>query len=410
MISQIDDIWLLMALVGAVTVLAILIRRGFARLGVPALVGYLLLGMALAAVNHRRPLMGSDAFHVFEFLGSIGVFCLLFRIGLESNVSNLLGQLRRAVPVWIGNVVVSGVSAFLMARYLLGFSVVPSLFIGIALTATSVGVSLAVWREAGALGTPMGGLLVDVAELDDLSGIVLMVVLFAVAPVLIKGDGGLLPVVGATMGWLLLKAGLFLAFCLLFARYLERSVTGFFKSLEPAPDPMLLVVGVALMIAALGDKLGFSLPVGALFAGLIFSRDPDAIKVDASFSSIFDLFTPFFFVWIGLSLDVVSIPAGLGIAGAIFGVAVFGKIAGTALPALPFLGASDALVLGVSLIPRAEIAMVIVAEGRKLGDWAMPPALYTGMVLASAATCILAPIATTALLRRWPPARPSSKG
>ncbi|MHA1538044.1 MAG: cation:proton antiporter, partial [Alphaproteobacteria bacterium] len=281
--------------------------------------------------------------------------------------------------------------------------------VGIALTATSVGVSLAVWREAGALETPDGGLLVDVAELDDLSGIALMVLLFAIAPILIAGDGGLLPVIGEAMGWLLLKAGLFLAFCLLFARYIERSVTGFFKNLEPAPDPMLLVVGVALMIAALGDKLGFSLPLGALFAGLIFSRDPAAIKVDASFSSIFDLFTPFFFVWIGLSLDIVSIPAGLGIAGAIFAVAVFGKIAGTMLPALPFLGVSGALVLGVSLIPRAEIAMVIVAEGRKLGDAAMPPALYTAVVLASAASCVLAPIATTALLRRWPPAKSASK-
>lgn len=401
--SQINDIWLLMGLVGALTVVAILTRRFFTWIGVPTLVGYFLLGLLLAFVNQQRPFIVTDALHVFEFLGSVGVFCLLFRIGLESNVANLLAQLRRAIPVWIGNVVLSGVSAYLLARYLLGFELVPSLYAGIALTATSIGVSLTVWREAGALDTPSGGLLVDVAELDDLSGVALMVVLFAVAPVLIEGNGGLLPVIGTTIGWLLLKAALFLAFCLLFARYLERPVTGFFKGLEPAPDPMLLVVGTALMIASLGEGLGFSLPVGALFAGLVFSRDPDAIKVDASFSSIFDLFTPFFFIWIGLSLDVAAIPAGLGIAGAIFAVAVFGKVAGTALPALPFLGASSALVLGVSLIPRAEIAMVIVAEGRKLGDWAMPPALYAGVVLASTMTCVLAPIATNALLRRWPP-------
>ncbi|MHA1538418.1 MAG: cation:proton antiporter domain-containing protein, partial [Alphaproteobacteria bacterium] len=125
--SQIDDIWLLMALAGAATVLAILIRRVFTWLGVPALVGYLLLGMLLATVNHWRPMLGAEALHAFEFLGSIGVFCLLFRIGLESNVSNLLAQLRRAIPVWIGNVLLSGVSAFLLARYLLDFALVPSL-------------------------------------------------------------------------------------------------------------------------------------------------------------------------------------------------------------------------------------------------------------------------------------------
>jgi Kef-type K+ transport system membrane component KefB len=400
---QVNHLWLVLALVGAITVVAIVIRRVFARPGFPALVGYLVLGMVIAAVNRHRPFLGADALNVFEFLGGVGVFCLLFRIGLESKLGEILAQLGRALWVWIGNVVLSGGGAYLVARHLLGFDLVPSLFLGIALTATSVGVSLAVWREAGAIGTPSGGLLIDVAELDDLSGIALMIVLFSLAPALVMGDGALLPVIAETVGWLVLKAGLFIALCLLFARYLERPITGFFARLAPMPDPMLLVVGMAMMVAALADGLGFSLPVGALFAGLIFSRDPEAVKVDASFSSIYGLFTPFFFVWIGLSLDVTSGEMSLGVVGAVLAVAVVGKVAGTTLPALPLIGASGALVLGVSMVPRAEIAMVIASEGRRLGDWAMPPELYAALVLTAAATCLLAPVAAGAMLRRWPP-------
>jgi len=395
-----DTLWVVVAAVGAIVVAAIFIREMLNRIGVPALVGYLVFGLALSAANREFALLNGDALHVFEFLGGIGVFCLLFRVGLESDVEKLMVQLGRAVWIWVGNIGVSAVAGYVVARYLLGYALVPSLFVAVALTATSLAVCLAVWRELGALGTPTGDLLIDVAELDDLSGIAMMMVLFALAPVLMRGDGGLWLNIGATTAWLAVKAGLFLAFCIVFARYFAKPITNFFTGLRSSPNPMLLMVGIAVVIAASADGLGFSLPVGALFAGLVFSRDPRVIKVDASFSSIYDLFTPFFFIWIGLSIDTSALGGGLIASLAILAAAVLGKVVGTVMPAWPLVGSSAALALGVSLVPRAEIAMVVVAEGRRLGDWAMPEELYGAMVLMAAATCIVSPLLAAGFLRR----------
>ena len=85
-----DKLWVIVAAVGAVVVAAIYIRELLNRIGVPALVGYLVLGLALSAGNREFALFNGEALHVFEFLGGIGVFCLLFRVGLESNVDKLL--------------------------------------------------------------------------------------------------------------------------------------------------------------------------------------------------------------------------------------------------------------------------------------------------------------------------------
>jgi Kef-type K+ transport system membrane component KefB len=404
MSDQVDHLWLLAALVGAIIVLSVIIRRGFEALGLPALVGYLLLGMLLAGINNGAPFLGTGARHVIEFLGSIGVFCLLFRVGLDSKIGELVAQLGRAIRIWIGNVAISGGIGYLAARYILDYALVPSLFVAVALTATSLAVCLGTWREVDALKTRSGSLLIDVAELDDVSGIAFMILLFGIAPALVGGDGPLLPLIGETLLAIIVKAALFMAACVLFARYLERPMTAFFERIEPAPDPMLPVVGVGVMIAAAADGLGFSIPVGALFAGLVFSRDPEAVKVNASFTSLYDLFTPFFFVWIGLSLDPGSMTVvGAVAAAVIFAAAATGKVVGTMLPAWPLIGAGSALLIGVSMVPRAEIAMVIVAEGRRLGDWAMPLSLYEAVVLASAATCVVAPVITRIMLRRAPP-------
>ena len=112
---------------------------------------------------------------------------MLFQIGLESNIARLLRQLKRATIIWFGNIVFSGATAYVTSYFLLGLAVIPSLFVVFALTATSVAVSVSTWEEARVINSPMGELLVDSAEMDDVSGLILMALLFAIAPV-IQGD------------------------------------------------------------------------------------------------------------------------------------------------------------------------------------------------------------------------------
>jgi len=398
-----DYLPLVILLLGSTIIIAILARAVCRWLRIPVLVAYTLLGLAMAFIDGNGNVMTPQIDLVFEFLGGIGIVALLFRIGLESNITEMLVQLRRAVWVWLGNVGLSAVLGYLTARYLFGFTLVPSLFAATALTATSLGVCLAPWRDAKVLDTPAGGLLSDVAGLDDISGITIMIMLFSVAPVLIVGNDDLIGALVQTGSIFLIKVTFFVSFCVLFSRYLERPITAFFASIEPAPDPLLIVIGTTFVIAALAGWLGFSLAVGALFAGLMFSRDPQAVKVDASFSSIYDLFTPFFFINIGLSLDPAILGSGLWIGAVLLVVAIAGKVIGAALPARQIMGWNAALLIGVSLVPRAEIAMVVISEGRLLGDWAVPPELFSGMVVAVIATSVLAPLVVGRMLAANPP-------
>ena len=88
-------------------------------------------------------------------------------------------------------------------------------------------------------------------------------------------------------------------------------------------------------------------------------------------------------------------------------VGVLGKVIGAGLPALLTTGATGALLIGVSMVPRAEIAMVIGQQARQLGDWAMPPELYSGIAFVSLVTCLTTPFAVRALLKKVQPG-PSS--
>lgn len=396
---------LIIMLVGAMVVAGIAIKALCVRLGVPALIGYFALGFALRVADARLGLLSPAALNAFEFLANAGVVVLLFRVGLESDLGKLIRQIPRATLIWAGNVVLSGVLGFVVAVHVVGLALIPSLFVATALTATSVAVSVAVWRDAGALRSDNGALLLDVAEMDDISAVVLMAMLLAVAPALASGDGAALAsAVGATAGLLLAKLAGFGAFCVAFSRYAERRLTELFARLEHRPAPMLMVAGTGFIIAAIAGWLGFSLALGALFAGLVFSLDPRALNIDVSFGSLYEFFMPFFFIGIGLKVDPASLGAGAEIAAALLAVAVLGKVVGAGGPALVSTGWPGATLIGISMVPRAEIALVIMHQGHALGDWAVSDDVFGAMVIVSIATCVLAPLALKPLLQRWPQA------
>ncbi len=401
-----DEIDLLILLVAGLVLATVLINMGLARTAMPPLVGYLLLGTCLRLVDHSFGFMEENVHGVLNFLAQIGLFALLFRVGLESKLDKLLGQLKEASILWAANIVLTFALTYFPSRFILGLEIIPSLILSTALTATSVGVTVVLWQERGALDSKVGSLLVDLAELDDISGVLFMALLFAVLPVLHSGTGGngsLWGLVLSTMGWLVLKLALFLTLCVLFSKYLECPLASWFRRLAAPPEPMLMITGLSLMVSALAGILGFSLAVGAFFAGLVFSRDPETVKMETSFIPLHDFFAPFFFI--GLGFDIA--PTGLG--GALWlglGLAFFAvvsKVLANGLPMLPNYSASEAAIVGVSMVPRAEIAMVIVQQGRNLGEWAIPSEVYGAMVIVSLISCILTPPVLRAMLKRWPP-------
>lgn len=397
------NIGIIVLFIGLVVVLSILVKIGLERAGVSAIVGYLALGFLMRVADRKWNFLSREGSEIFEFMAALGVICLLFRVGLESDLTGLVKQLRRASAIWVGDFGVSGLLGFTTAYFLIGFGFIPSLFVSAALTATSVGVAVGAWEEADALDSPNGQILIDVAEMDDLSGIVVMILLLSVAPVLKNGDtGSLLAILGKTTAIFLFKGLAFGTACFLFSRYAEKPITGFFRHIGSAPDPMLMVAGVGFIIAALAEMIGFSVAVGAFFAGLAFSRDPDAVKMEASFNAVYDFLAPFFFIGVGLYLDPNLLIPSLGPGSLLLAAALLGKIVGVAGPALLTCGPSSALLLGVSMSPRAEIAVIIMQRATELGSWAAPAQVFGAVVFVSAATCLFIPLSLRKLLVRWP--------
>lgn len=409
MFDNIDLPGQMMLLLGATSIAAILTKVFFAAVRLPPVVGFLAIGLGLRWLHLQWDVLSAPAEQMYDVLSNVGIACLLFRVGLESNLKGLMEQLGRASYIWVGDFLVSGLLGFSVAYWLLDLGLPTSLIIGTALTATSVGVSVAVWQSEKSLRSPNGQLMVDVAELDDVSGVLLMGVLFAVLPLLKEGNtANIGPVLATTAGSFFIRLTAFLSFCFLFSRFVEQRLTQIYAGLGPRHYLMILVVGTAFLISGLAAALGFSIAIGAFFAGLMFSRDPQAVKVDGDFSSLYEFFSPFFFIQIGLSVDINSLGPAIGLGLILLIPATLGKMIGNGGPSWLLVGGTSAILIGTSMIPRAEIAMVIVQHGLELGPWAMPPQVFAAMVFVSLATCTLSPIAVTILLRRWPQKEPAS--
>ncbi len=379
----------LLITLGLLLILTPLIRSRLSRLAIPPLVGYILLGFFIRLLDQQWSFIDTLFDNTFVVLAHIGVVALLFRVGLRSHIKTLLAKLPDASLVWVGDVLTNLLFGYIVARYALSLSIETSMVIATAFSATSVAVSVAVWQSANRLETPQGQLLVDVAELDDLSGIVLLAVLLAILPVFQEDGTALLPLVGTATGEVLVKLAIFIAGCYLFSHYIEARFTRFIRKEEASKTALTItILGSGLAIAAVAGSLGFSLAIGALFAGLAFSRDREAVRSDAGFSYFYELFTPFFFINIGLQVDPAALLESLDLGLLLFVVAVLGKFIGAGAPALLSLNRRDAVLLGISMVPRAEIALVIVVQCRQIGENIISNKIFAAMVLVSIATSI----------------------
>jgi Kef-type K+ transport system membrane component KefB len=387
---------------GSIIAVAAGLRIGFSRTVVPPLVGYLLLGVTIAGLDAQTALFSEKTLSILLFLGKLGLVTLLFKVGLESDLAGLLKQLRRASVVWIANVVVCAAGGYLVTWWL-GYGLVTSLIVGTAFVATSVGVSVTVWEETGAITSDDGALLLDVAELDDVFAVVLLALLFTIVPRLLAGEtGDIAWTLARESGLFVVKLAGFSLACYLFAHFLEAKLTRFVSCCRGA-QPVVVVTAAGFIIAAAAGFLGFSLAIGAFFAGLAFSRDPDQVKIDGSFNPIHAMFSPFFFITIGMYMEPTTAVSGMGLGLVLLAAAAATKYAANAGSVWALKGPQSAHLIGASMIPRAEISMIVMARGLELGPQAVPEELFAAMVFVTAATCMAGPLTVKLLLDRFAP-------
>ncbi|MBD3347010.1 MAG: hypothetical protein GF401_18300 [Chitinivibrionales bacterium] len=236
--------------------------------------------------------------------------------------------------------------------------------------------------------------------MDDISSIVLMAfVLFFIS----SEQGNAFSALKQTIPPFLLRIIVFSVLCIVFMRYIEKPLTHFIRGLEPEQDLVITISAIALIVASAAGLFGFSMAMGAFFAGLAFSRDPEAVKCESSFKPLYDLFSPFFFISIGFSIAPSFITSSGATGLIILAAAVAGKLAGTIFPFMLYTSRRQALTLGISMVPRAEVAMIIIHQAHRIAPEMVPQSIVSAIALVAIITAILSPIIIEGLLKKKPP-------
>ena len=324
-------------------------------------------------------------------LAHLGAVFLLFVVGMEFKLEDIAKP--RYLLIAAAGVVVPWAMGYGTAA-LFGFSFGAALFVGTALTATSIAITANVLKEMGKLKTDAARAIIGAAVIDDVLGLLAL----AVSNGVVGGSPSLLAI-GAVFG----KALLFLAVGALVGHYGFRRLlvaidgTSFTKRYPEVT--FLFAAMIAFLYGVAAEVLGLSAIVGAFIAGtslggLSFRYGKDLHHGSEALTIIF---ASIFFVSLGILADVRALDTRvLLFLLTITAVAVVSKVVGcggTAL--LAGSGLQDAAVIGFGMAPRGEVAMIIALIG--LDKRLIGQDVYVAIILMSLLTTILTPI----VLRNW---------
>lgn len=384
--------------IGILFLAILLVRLFLPRRWCPPMLAFLLIGIAAGSVANGTLSANDTSFgSIISVLGEAGLIMLLFKVGMNADLKGLRKQLPNAAWIWLWNVLISGVFGYIAAALILQLDTLSSLFIAIAFTATSVGVTVSLWSDAGKLNTNQGTLLIDIAELDDLSTICLVALLVALIPLYQRGVAIAPGEVAFTLGHIVALLMGFAVCAWFFSIYLEPHLTRQIKRFSRDHELVVFMLAFSFIVAAFAELAGLSLAIGAFIAGLAFSRDLSVLQEQPVLNGLYDFLTPFFFISLGMLIDISNLQGLIWPALVLVVFAVSGKIAGVMLPAWPRLGLGAALLLGVSMVPRMEIAMVVMQKGLSAG---ISSTIFSAMILTSFATVLFTMLGLPFLLRR----------
>lgn len=353
----------------------------FARLGMPVVIGQMLVGVLLGpSLLNWVPMT-----HTLSEMSSIGVVILMFAAGMETDLQQLRKHLLpSAVVATLGVVLPLGVM-YLFGRSI-GTSNMESLFIGIVFAATSVSISVAVLREAGVLASRAGNIILGAAVLDDIIA-VLLLGLFTQ-----QTSGG-------NMGLkLILQLGFFVL-VYFGGRYLVPIAMRLSKRLLIPLATPLTALAFCLGLAGLAEIVGLSDALGAFFAGIVVAQTKVRTEVDAAVNVVGNaVFIPIFFASIGLQLNL---GAGMnwGLTAVLTLLAVLTKLLGAGA-GTRLTGGSwrDAYIVGAGMVSRGEMALIIAQLGRSAG--LLSGRYYAMIITAIVAATLIAPLLLRHALRR----------
>lgn len=357
------------------------------RINQSAVIGEILVGILVGP-----SLLGLITYTDFvSSLAQLGAVILLFVIGFEFEIRDIVNK-KYAVIALFG-VIVPWIGGFLTAGAF-GFDTGSAIFIGTALTATSIAITANVLREMGKLQTGAARAVIGAAVIDDILG------LLALA---ISGDvvaGTLSPV---AVGIVIVKAILFLVVGILIGiRVLSRAMIWLDKTAITGkyPEcPFIFAMMIAFLYAMFASLVGLSPIVGAFIAGVALGGvdlcHGKCLREGADYLQI--IFASIFFVSLGILIDIHELTAGIVLFLIVISVvAIVTKLAGCGIPArLMGMNTKDSLVVGFGMAPRGEVAMIVALIGLNMAI--ISQGVYAALVMMSLVTTVITPI----IYRNW---------
>ena len=358
---------------------------------VPAVIGELIAGVILGPT-----LFGFIEPHgVIRILAEVGIILLLFEIGLETDIGDLLDAGKKSVVVAIGGFSLPFILCFSLSHYWFELEILVSLLVAGTMTATSIGITMRSLSDLGRQNSKEGQIVLGAAVLDDILGVLLLAILFDFSL------NGQIDLAGAS------RILLFMVIFFLIAPTLAKSssyVIRRFETISKIPGIVpTTIVSLVLFLAWLSHAIGVPELLGGFATGLALSRRffipfGVALRADPGFSShvhhqmkpIINLFTPIFFVTVGLSLDlseinwvshffwVFSISLLL--------LAVVSKMLGAFLIKEKI---ARKIVIGMAMVPRGEVGLVFAELGRSTGLFSNE--IYAAIIIVIAYTTIFTP-------------------
>ncbi len=371
------------------------------RLKAPTVIGELLAGVILGP-----SLLGwAEPSEAIKLMAEIGIILLLFEVGLGTDPRQLAQAGRKSLVVALGGFGLPFLLGFSVGYWVFDLSLLTSLFIGGTLTATSIGITARVLTDLKRHHAPEGQIILGAAILDDVMGVVLLALLYEFS------IGG-----GVTLG----NAGkviMFVATFFILAPVAAKLMSVIIKHINTTTEiPGLVpttIVSLVLLFAWLAHFMGAPELLGGFAAGLALSRRfflpfGTALHADPSFAEdieremkpVIHLFTPIFFVMVGLSLNLREIdwssPFIWVFSMTLMIAAIIGKLAGPMLIREPW---PTRWIIGAAMVPRGEVGLIFAELGRESGI--LNNEIYAGMIIVIALTTVLSPFAMKGLYSRF---------
>jgi len=357
------------------------------RINQSAVIGEILVGLLVGP-----SLLGLITYT--DFVGSLaalGAVILLFVIGLEFDLGDILDI--RYIVIGLSGVIVPWIGGYWLTAAL-GYGFESAVFVGTAMTATSIAITANVLREMGVLDTRVARAIIGTAVIDD----VLSLMALSISIDVVSGTFSAFSLAGIVVKDIVFIAVAAFVGIRVIAPFLERIDRRPFA--RKYPEFIFITAMMFAFLFALGaEAVGISAIIGAFIAGMSFrgvnlmhSRD---LKEGAEYLHI--IFASIFFVSLGILADFSALTPGIILfLIALTAMALATKLIGCGIPArLQGMGSRDSLVLGFGMVPRGEVAMIVALIGLNLE--LIDQGIYVAIVLMSLLTTVITPI----VYRSW---------